>query len=156
MVDNLVLIPNNSFNSLINPAANYRPLSEIILSGSPYNCHTLSLNNCASPSTVVFSVVGTKCAIFVNQSTTTTMLSYPMAKGSFVMKSADICVYALSGTEFGISFPAGCSVQFLFLWQVLHPSIYLFTSIVTSGHQKFLITISAIFHCPSCPSIGML
>ena len=42
------------------PAANCGPLSEIILSGSPYNFQTLSLNNCAKLSALVFSVVGTK------------------------------------------------------------------------------------------------
>jgi len=76
-VDNLVFISCISFNFLINPAVNCGPLSEIMLSGSPCSHHTLSLNNLASPSAIVFSVVDTKCAIFVNQSTTTRMLSYP-------------------------------------------------------------------------------
>jgi len=53
------------------PATNCGPLSEIILSGSPCNFQMLSLNNHASPSALVFSVVEIKCAIFVNLSTTT-------------------------------------------------------------------------------------
>jgi len=35
-------------------------LSEIILLGSPYNFHTLSLNSLASPSADIFSIVGMK------------------------------------------------------------------------------------------------
>jgi len=71
--------------------------------------HVIS-NNLASPSTNVFSIVGMKCAIFVNLSTTTRIKSYPCANGNLVMKSADMCVQGLSGIELGISLPAGCSV----------------------------------------------
>ena len=70
-VNILLLIPNILFNSLINPAANCGPLSDMILLGRLYNFHTLSLNNLAKPSADVFSVVGIKYIIFVNQSTTT-------------------------------------------------------------------------------------
>ena len=65
------MIPNILFNSLIIPAANWGPLSDMMLSGRPYNFYMLSLNSLARPSADVFSVVGIKCAIFVNQSTTT-------------------------------------------------------------------------------------
>ena len=37
----------------------------MILLGSSCNHHILSLNNLANPSTVVFSVIGTKCAIVI-------------------------------------------------------------------------------------------
>ena len=59
------------FNSFIIPAANYGLLSGIILSGSSCSFQMLFLNNCASPSMLVFSVVGMKYAIFVNLSITT-------------------------------------------------------------------------------------
>ena len=75
----------------------------------------LSLNNTANPSADVFSVVGIKCAIFVSQSHTTTIESKPLANGSFTMKSAVMYAHGLSGTAFGISFPTGSSVWFLFL-----------------------------------------
>ena len=88
-------------------ATNYGPLLEIILSGSLCNFQILSLNNCASSSTLVLSIVGTKCAIFVNLSTTTKIESYPCTKGNFIMKSALIWVHAFSGIKFGINFPAG-------------------------------------------------
>ena len=47
-VDNFISIPNILFNSFINPAANYSPLSEITLSNNPYNFHILFLNNFAN------------------------------------------------------------------------------------------------------------
>ena len=137
------------------PVTNCGPLSKIILSGNPCNFQILSLNNHASPSVLVLSVVGTKCVIFVNLSTTTRIESYPCAKGNFVMKSALMWVHVFSGIKFGINFPAGGCVQFLLHWQALHPSIYSFTSLVTPGHQKFLITNSTVFYCPPCPPTGV-
>ena len=65
------------FNSLIIPATNCGPLSEMMLSGSPCNFQTLSLNSQASPSALVLSIVDMKCAIFVNLSTTTRIELYP-------------------------------------------------------------------------------
>ena len=59
------------------PATNCGPLSEMILSGSLCNFQMLSLNNCANPSALILSVVGIKCVIFVNLSTTTKIESYP-------------------------------------------------------------------------------
>ena len=70
------------------PAMNCGPLSEIMLSSSLCNFQMLSLNNCANPSVLVFSVVGMKCAIFVNLSTTTRIELYLYAKGNFIIKSA--------------------------------------------------------------------
>jgi len=115
---------------------NCGPLSDMILLGRPCNFHTLSLNNLTSPSANIFSVVEIKWTIFVSQFTTTKMALYPWAKGSLVIKSTDICIHGFSGIELGISLPADCSVQFLFLWQESHPSTYHFTSFVTPGHQK--------------------
>jgi len=74
------------------PAVNCGSLSEIMLSGSLCSFQTLSLNSRANPSALVLSVVGIKCPIFVNLSTTTKMASYSCAKGNFVMKSALMCV----------------------------------------------------------------
>ena len=107
-VNNLLSIPNILFNFLINPAANWGPLSEMMLSSSLCSFYTLSLNNLANLSADVFSVVDIKWTILVNQSTTTRMLLYPYAKGNLAIKSTDICVYGFSGIEFGINFSAGC------------------------------------------------
>jgi len=101
-------------------------------------------------------VVGIKWTIFVNLSTTTKIALYPCTNGSLVMKSADICIQDLLGIELGINLSAGCSMWFLFLWQELHSSTYCFTSFVTPGHQKFLVTNSIVFYCPLCSSTGML
>ena len=128
----------------------------MILSGNSYNFHILFLNNHANPFANVLSIVGIKCTIFIDLSTTTKIELYPWAKGSLVIKSANICVQGFSRIEFGISFPAGCSVQFLFFWQTLHPSTYHFTSFVISGHQKFLVTNSTVFHYPLWPPTSIL
>ena len=63
-VDNFVFIPNIVFNSFVNSAANWGPLSDTTLSGNPYNFYILSLNSLARPSANVPSVVATKCVIF--------------------------------------------------------------------------------------------
>ena len=55
------------------PTVNCGPLSKIMLSGSLCSFQTLSLNRCVNPSALVLSVVGIKCPIFVNLSTTTRM-----------------------------------------------------------------------------------
>ena len=127
----------------------------MILLGKLCNFHTLFLNNLADPSANVFSVVGIKWTILVSRSTTTRILLYPYAKGSLVIKSANICVYGFSRTELGINLLTGCSVQFLFHWQVLYPSTYCFTSFVIPGHQKFRVTNFTIFHYFPCPPIGI-
>jgi len=77
------------------PAASCSPLSEIILFGSPCSFQMLSLNDHASSFALVLSVVGTKCTIFVNLSTTTKIELYPCTKGNFVIKSVLIVRYAL-------------------------------------------------------------
>jgi len=87
----------------------------MMLSDNPCSFHILSLNNLASPSANVFSVVGIKWTIFVNLSTTTKIESYLYAIGSLVIKSANICIQGFSSIKLGINLPAGCSVQFLFL-----------------------------------------
>jgi len=63
-----------------------------MLFDKPYNFQILSLNNLASSTTLVFFVVGIKCAIFVNLSTTTRIKSYSCVKGNFVMKSVLIYI----------------------------------------------------------------
>ena len=148
-------LTNILFSSHINPTTNCGPLSDIMLSDRPCNFHILSLNNHANPSTDVFSVVGIKCTILVNWSTTTRIESYSCAKGNLVMKSADIYAQGFSGIEFGINLSAGSSMWFLFFWQELHPFTYCFTSFVTFGHQKFLVTSFTIFYYPPCPPTGM-
>ena len=131
-------------------------LSDMIFLDRLYSFHMLFLNNLANPSTDVLSVVSIKYTIFVSWSTTTKIVLYSWAKGSLVIKSANMCIQGFSGIELGINLPASYSIQFLFLWQKSHPFIYLFISFVTSGHKKFLVTSSTIFHCPLCSSTSIL
>ena len=104
------------FSFLMILATNYGPLSEIILSDKLCNFQILSLNSRASPSTLVLFMVGTKCTIFVNLSTTTRIESYPCIKGNFVMKFALMWVHIFSGIKFGINFSTSGCVQFLLCW----------------------------------------
>ena len=78
----------------------------MILLGNPCSFYILSLNNLASPFADVFSVVGIKYTTFVNLSTTTKIELYSWARGSLVMKSANIWAQDFSRIEFDISFPA--------------------------------------------------
>ena len=66
-----------------------------------------------------------------------------------------MCVQGFSRIKLGINLPASCFIQFLFLWQKLYSSTYFFTSFVIPDHQKFLVTSSTVFYCPSCPSTGV-
>ena len=127
----------------------------MVLLGSLYNFHILFLNNLASFSTNVFSVVEIKCTIFVNLSTTTKIELYPCTNSNLVMKSAEIYTQGFSRIEFDISFSASCSVQFLLYWQMSYPSIYYFTSFVTSSYQKFLVINSTVFYYSLCSPIGI-
>ena len=79
----------SSYNTII-PTANYIPLSNIILSKSPWSFQTWSLNSLASSSTNVFFVVAIKCTILLNQSYTTKIVLYLHARGNFMMKSTKI------------------------------------------------------------------
>ena len=128
----------------------------MIFLNRPYNFHTLFLNSLAKPFANVFSIVEIKYTIFVNQSTTTRIELQPQINGNFVIKSTKICVQGFSDIELDINLPASCSMQFLFLWQESHPSMYCFIFFVTSGHQKFLVTSSTVFYCPLCPPTSVL
>jgi len=133
-VDSFIYIPNILFNSFINPAANCGPLSKITLSGNPCNFHTLSLNNLADPSAIIFSVVAIKCDIFKNLSHTTKIESWSLDTSNFVIKSTNICCYSLSNIMFGLSFSADISALFFIFWYWSHPSTYCFTFFVTPGY----------------------
>ena len=88
-IDNLVLISNILFNSLINSTINCSTLFNIVLSSNPYNFYILSLNNCTNPPTIVSSVVIIKYAILDNLLQTTRIISFPATNGNLVMKSTN-------------------------------------------------------------------
>ena len=108
----LFLFPTSYF---INSAANWGPLSNTTLLGSPCSFHTLSLNNLASPSANIPSIVATKCIIFDNLLQTTRIVSFSTTIGNFMIKSTVMCIHSFSGTSFNFSFPATSSVLFFIL-----------------------------------------
>ena len=114
MVDNLVWIPNNLFNSFINSAANCGPWSEIIESGRPWYLHMLSRYNLANPNALISDVVGIMCICFLAQSTTTKSASNPCALGNPMMKSVDIFFHGSVSVSGDMSFPAGGCGKFLY------------------------------------------
>ena len=61
-------------------------------------------------------MVAIKCAILVKQLHTTSIESNSCARDSLVMKLVLMWFYGFVGVEFGISFFARVSIQFLFLW----------------------------------------
>ena len=81
-VNNLVLILNILFSSLISSTINYSPLSETILSDNPYDFYMLSLNSLANPFTNILFIVATKCIILNNLSHTTKIMSFSAVKYS--------------------------------------------------------------------------
>ena len=103
------------FNSLIISTTNYRLLSNTILSGNPYNFHTLSLNNLANPSADVPSAVATKYVILDNLLQITKIASFPAATGNFVMKSTIKCVHSFSRTSLNFNFLISTFVLFFIL-----------------------------------------
>ena len=127
-------IPNILFNSWVISAANCGLLSNTMLSGNSYNFHILSLNNCASPSANVSSVVATKYVILDNLSQTTRIASFPVTSNNLVIKSTFRWVYDFSDTSLSFSFPVGAFVLFFICWHISYPFTYCSTSLVTSSH----------------------
>ena len=76
-------------------AANYGPLSDIMLSGNLCNFHTLFLNSLANSFAKVSSIMATKCTIFDSLSYTTRIAFFSVTSSSLVMKSTfryyDVC-----------------------------------------------------------------
>ena len=134
-VDSFILIPNIPFNSFVISVVNCSSLSNTILSGSPYNFHTLFLNNLINPSADISSMVATKCIILDNLSQTTRVAFFPTTTSNFVIKSTVRCVYSFSGTSLNFNFPAATSILFFILWHMSHLFTYLPMSFVTPNYQ---------------------
>jgi len=116
-----------------------------MLSGSLCNFYTWSRNSFARPSTNVLSIVAMKYAILLNRSHTTKIALYPWASNSLVMKSAEIWLHGFSRIVLGISLLAGASLQFLYLWQVLHSSTY-FSTIMPQVNFLQKITFDKLYN----------
>ena len=72
-------------------------------SSNSYSFQMLSLNNHASSSIVVPSIIATKYAIFDNLSHTTSIASFPTTNGNLVIKFTTKCVYSFPSILFTIS-----------------------------------------------------
>jgi len=100
-VDYLRSILNRLQGRFQNTAANWGPLSNTIVFGSPCSLNTSFRNiSASSPASTVIRHA-TKCRIFDNLSTTTQMASYPSHSGSPVTKSMDRSFHSISSTERG-------------------------------------------------------
>ena len=117
-------MPSILFSSFVISTVNYGPLSDIILSGNPYNIYILFLNSLANSSAKISSIMTTKYVIFDS-------LLYTIRIMFFFTTS----VYSFSKTSFAISFSASASILFFILWHKLQPFTYFPTSLVTFGHQ---------------------
>src|SRR5579864_2423315 len=127
--------------SLVNAAANWGPLSEIIVLGSPVLFHTFSIKISDVPGAVIVLLQGVKIAALLNRSTTTNNESYPCDSGKSVMKSIVIVSHGLSGISLGFK-GTGLLGAFLVAWQVAQPSIKALTNRDIPGHQNSLLTSS--------------
>ena len=67
----------------------------------------LSWYNLASPSALVYDVVGMVCICFLAQSTTTSSASNPCVLGKPVIKSVDMFFHGLVSVSGDMSFLAG-------------------------------------------------
>ena len=95
-IDSFISISNILFNSLINLTANCSLLSEVTLSGNPYNFHILSLNNLTNFSAIIFSIVIIKYNILKNLSHTTKIELWSLDTGNFIIKSTNIYIAIVS------------------------------------------------------------
>ncbi len=96
------------------------PRSDIISSGSPWYLYTFSKKSRVVSLPVIVLLQGTKCAIFVNRSTTTKTKSKDLDFGRSTMKSMDMDVHGVFGIGSGWSNPYGWWRRILGLKQVSH------------------------------------
>ena len=91
-----------------------------------------------------------------NLSLTTRIVSFLATNSNFIIKSTIRCVHSSFGISLNFNFPASTSILFFILWYISHPSTYLPVSLVTPGHQWFLVTNSVIFHLSLYSTIGII
>ncbi|CAL0323499.1 unnamed protein product [Lupinus luteus] len=64
------------------------------------------------------------------------------------MKSIEISIQTCSGMGRGWSSPAGANVEYLFLWQISHPSTYALISDFIPSQNKKLAILLNVLKCP--------
>jgi hypothetical protein len=75
-------------------------------------------NNLLISWAMALSLVGMKCAILLNQSTTTMIASNPLDGGKFTMKSMDTLSHGPSGIGNGYTNPICFLLSVPFCWQI--------------------------------------
>jgi hypothetical protein len=114
---------------------NWGPLSVVHSLGKPYKQNILSKYSLVTPDAVTVSTIGMRWDILVKQPTTTSMLLYPLDKGSFTIMSAIMCSQGRFGTGRGNNGPVGAVLDPLLLRQTIQEEMYSFTDLVMPGHQ---------------------
>jgi hypothetical protein len=82
---------------------------------------------------MALSLVGMKCAILLNQSTTTMITSNPLDGGKLTMKSMDTLSCAPSRIDNGHNNPACFLLSVQFCWQIKQVFTYSFVSFFKLG-----------------------
>ena len=85
------------------------------LSSNLYNFYTLFLNNLASSSTNIPSIIATKYLILDNLSHTTKIIFFSATNSNLVIKSIIRYVHGFSSISLNFSFSAGASILFFIL-----------------------------------------
>ena len=93
----------------------WEPLSNIMIFSKLCSFYTLSLNNLANSSAIVFSIVVTKYVIFDNLLYTTQIAFFSVANSNFMMKSTIKCINGFFRILFAISFSTSDSILFFIL-----------------------------------------
>src|SRR6266576_3999900 len=115
---------SRAVNSFQNAETNWRPLSEMIVSGSPWSFHTWSRNSRATAGADI-SGQAIRCLILDSQSTTTIIFSQPLLLGSPITKSIEISFHLRFGTGSGFRRPLYVSCEALARRQVWQLATYL-------------------------------
>jgi len=103
------------YNFFVNSTANYIFLSDTTLSSNLCNFYMSSMNSLTNLSTIISSVVATKCVILDNLLHTTKIAYFPTTNGNFVIKFTIKYIHGLSSILFAINFPTSASILLFIL-----------------------------------------
>jgi len=136
-VDKRWLVPRISRRAVMKRPVKRGSLSLTIALGRPWCFMTWLTYRRAVSSPVTCTVVGMRCVILDNLSTTTKSAVCPLfVFGRCMIKSMVTTSHVCSGFGRGFSKPAGFCVELLLTWQEGQCFTYSVTSLRRSGHQK--------------------
>ncbi len=111
-----------------NLLVNFGFRSDTMSFGRPWCLNTCVKNNLPVSWAVALSLVGMKCAILLNRSTTTMIASNPLDGGKLTMKSMDTLSHSPSGIGNGCNNPTCFLLSVRFCWQIEQIFMYSSTS----------------------------